>query len=363
MSLRFSLKIWLLLSIIISLIWLNTTLDTEIIPHTSYIIELGNKQIPVPKRTWMVVGNASEDKLLSNNTATIASKILFGIDNDIVTSFIQVHANVTSTANGWGISSDCKDSKHPFTAIFEHKDRNYKCSFVTNNFIAPETTLWTQSKAYSHKHKWFMPQNWLVVGIRIADHLDIIDVKYGFDLSALIHTNLASNLLEQEQLHATAIQALVEWQKAALYWAERGFRRQLEFETPLPMPTLAKEISASSMIAANRLYQLEALRQAGWLSATAFAAQQTLIKQSVVTQADLTVDIWRLGALKTAGHTTQSLFWMWGVNYLFLGNAYVAGGLALAKSAISPIRYYLQETAWNTWGPRRNPSLPVVDFM
>jgi len=367
MTTPIALRKWVLLAIVsIFIIWLHVTSNRTTTPDTprlSHILELAGKQIPIPKREWIAAGNANEEQKLPNGNAIIASQVLFGLEHNVVTSFILANANATPNSQGWGISQDCKNSKYPFTAVFEYKDRNYKCSFVADAFVVANTTAWKQANELANKHKWRIPSQWMIVGIRVADRLDVVDVRFGFNMQELTHNNPASNLLTPKMLHNTAMQTLVDWQKAAYYWVERGFRRQLDFETQLPMPAVAMEQSASSMIATSRLHQLNKLRADGWLSEADFVIQHNLIKKSIVTQADLTVDIWHLGTLKTAGHTTQSLFWMWGVNYLFLGNVYVAGGLALAKSAISPIRYYLQEVAWNTWGPRRNPTLPVIDFL
>jgi uncharacterized membrane protein len=322
----------------------NTTLNA---PPISYVFSLANKQIPIPQQTWIEAANAKIFTQLSKHEIGLDSKLMFHVKNNVVTAFILAHANTAPSTTGWGISKDCKNSAHLFAAVFDYKDNNYKCSFVAKSTAPAATPIWLQAKSLAIQRNWHLSSQWTIVGIRVADRLDVVDVRYGFNFP-----------IDDD----TTSRALVEWQIAALYWVERGFRNQLEFETQLPMPTLTTNATASNMMAASRLHRLKQLYAQGWLTELDFITQRNLIQQSIITQADLTVDIWQLGALKTAGHTTQSLFWMWGVNYLFLGNAYVAGSLAIAKSLISPIRYYALETAWNTWGPRRNPILPVIDF-
>lgn len=365
-------QIGIVLLILIWLTWLhiNNSHDSITIKNnliTSPFIELANKQIPLPQRIWTMAGNLIEDKTLPNGSNTIASQLLFGIDKKAVTAFVLIHTNTIPSPKGWGISYDCKNSKNSFTAVFEHKDLNFKCAFVGEIHTKPQAIVWNMAKTLIKQHKLHIPQHWIIVGVRIADRLNIVDVRYGFDPQALanlpVQPQLKLALNKQENSYTAVIQELIKWQEIATYWVERGFRRQLDRELPLSLPTLIINKSASSLIAESRLQQLNQLYTTGWLSNNELAQQRKSIQTSVITQSDVTVDIWSLGALKTAGHTTQSLFWMWGVNYLFLGNAYVAGGLALAKSFISPIRYYLQETAWNTWGPRRNPTLPIIDFM
>lgn len=357
----------LLLMIVILVTWaqINNQHDTVTINNnliTAPFIELANKQVPLPSRNWVMAGDMKETQALPNGTNVIASEMLFGIDRETVTSFVLIHTNTIPSPKGWGISRDCKNSKHAFTAIFEHNDLNYKCTFVGTMNTESQATVWTQANVLAMQKQWRLPKQWLVVGVRIADRLDVLDVRYGFDPQILI--NLSTNLTAQlgKDLYTESMQKLIKWQEVANYWVERGFHRQLERESALILPAPMVDQSATSLIAQSRFRQLDQLYHDGWLSKNELSLQQNLIQKSVITQTDLTVDIWSLGALKTAGHTTQSLFWMWGVNYLFLGNAYIAGGLALAKSAISPIRYYIEETAWNTWGPRRNPTLPIIDF-
>ncbi len=325
-------------------------------------VELASKQIPIPNRTWIIASTKQDPP--QSGPVRIAHQVLFRVENGAVRAFVIIHTNITPSLNGWGISQDCQNHDHPFTAVFERKNQHYKCAYVHSLQSIPDDATWSNALVYAKHNKLHLPENWIVTGIRVADRLDIVDVRYGFDPQALIGTVQALQLSPKvnKVLQETATEALIKWHEIALYLVGRGFRRQLgKDDLILPMPRLHTNVAASIVIA-SRLQKLEALYTAGWLSEADFIAQQNLIKQSFTPQANVTVDIWRLGALKTAGHTVQSGFWMWGMNYLFLGNAHLAGTLALTKSFISPIRYYLEEMAWNTWGPRRNPTLPIIDF-
>lgn len=351
---------WLVIPLALLAAWaLVGTDDTVRLAHP--LVSLAGKQVPLPDRSWVVGGTAREYPSLPSGSTVVDNLVVFGVDADAVAAFVVIHANAVTAAEGWGISRDCKNPDEPFTAIFEHRDHHYKCAFVQELEGGPVSAAWPVAAALAARQHWRLPDHWVVAGFRIADRLDVIDVRYGFDPRGMAGASKIAGAPAVDAVRQAALQALIHWQETALYWVERGFRNQLDGETPLPLPRLA-DGSSPSPVATSRLRQLVALRDAGWLSTADFAAQRAIIVHASDTETDLNVDIWRLGALKTTGHTVQTTFWMWGINYLFLGNAYLAGGLALTKAVVSPTRYYLEELAWNTWGPRRNPELPVVDF-
>lgn len=382
-------------------------IDIENITHgTIHMVELAGKQVPLPKGLWLVASSGREAQNLATGPTVVERQLLLGVDNNSINSFVLINTNATPAPAGWGVSQDCKNSNHPFKAVLEQQNNHYSCVFISTSLAAnktsgPEATFWTLASERAKLRNWQLSNDWVVVGIRLADRLDVVDVRYGFSLQTPPKKGGVDTTTEIKVLQDMAVEALRKWQTTAVYLVERGFRRQLDQELPLSQPNFAHRPQAllanggrggiphSSMlhvedtnaiptqaagtlhavdekglppVVASRLQQLLALYNEGWLSRTEFEAQHILIREQFMAKSDVTINIWTLGAMKTAGHTTQSLLWMWGVNYLFMGDAYLAGSLALTKTVISPIRYYLEEAAWNTWGPRRNPTLPVVDF-
>ncbi|KOR29846.1 hypothetical protein TI04_07625 [Achromatium sp. WMS2] len=352
----------ILVVLLVVVLLITYRLDSQFEVIKTPIIELSNKQIPIPPRPWIIAGAAHGEQKLATGPAMVESKLLFNLKNQHVEAFVLIHTNAAPAVNGWGISKDCKNSKYYFGAVYEQQNHNYKCAFVGKLDQKQVALAWPFATALAAEQHWQFPDKWLVVGIRLADRLDVLDVRYGFS-TEFFKDNQEHTIPKDEDIHIKVVlQALVNWQNTALYLVDRGFRKQLDNELPLPLPTLDPHSLPLSTVVLSRMQQLHSLRDNGWLTAAEFAEQSELLKNSIQTQSDLTVDIWRLGAIKTAGHTVQSTVWMWGVNYLFLGNAYLSGSLALTKGFISPIRYYLEETAWNLWGPRRNPKLPMIDF-
>ncbi len=320
-------------------------------------VTLAGKQVPLSARPWVIAGSAT----IPLPDAQVYNLILFDATATAVTGFVAIHANLTPAKGGWGISSDCQNQDGRFAHIYEHRSQHYFCVFVQAEGYQPDKfTAWEDAVRFANRNHWHLPAHWSVVGFRIADAADVIDIRYGFDPALLVAAGVGKPITDPK-LANSATQALIRWQEAVRYLVERGFSNQIDNENPLPPLRLGIKGPSSTEIN-SRLQRLEALRAQGWLSETDFLAEQAAIAHPLHLDPDENVDIWRLGVAKTAVHTVQSTLWMFGVNYAFLGNLYLAGGLALAKGIFSPTRYYLHELAWNTWGPRGNAGPPVVDF-
>ncbi len=329
-------------------------------------ITLAGKQIPLPEGSWVVAGR----EVVHTPMAPVYSVILFSTNASAVGGFVAIHTNLTPSSLGWGISRDCQKQPGRFAHILEHRNQHYFCVFVQANGYQPDTfATWASAVSFATGNQWHLPEQWRVVGFRIADAQEVIDVRYGFASEGSV---AASTTVDPKTAPTVPTvpsttskpnpetQALLRWQDSVRYLIERGFANQISNEAPLPQNPNVTTLLPSEI--GSRLHRLDELHAQGWITDDAFRTQRTTILRPITVEPDDNVDVRRLGLAKTAVHTVQSTIWMTGINYLFLGNIYLAGGLALAKGVFSPARYYLHEMAWNTWGPRSNPALPVIDF-
>ncbi|MBI1206986.1 MAG: DUF2061 domain-containing protein [Azospirillum sp.] len=353
-------------------------------------------QIPLPEGRWVVAagGTRSLELPSAEVPALIRDAVLLQPQGLAIGAFVVVHANLLPLPADWGLSRDClapaadlvADAPHEdggSAVIFERQHRHYRCAFVKDFTVAeagPPAASWSAAMTFARRRGWRVPDRWVVAGFRIADGWGVLEVRYGFDPRALAvpaeqrlsrlspelqplpaAATLESWAAETDETTALARKSLAAWAVAVRTPVERGFLHRLDEEPALPMPWLDTDVFPP-LATVDRLRQLTKLRDNGWIDDQSFRAQRSILLRPVEVETETVVNIWQLGLWKTAVHRLQSSVWSFGINYIVLGNAYLAGGLTATKAVFSTARYYLHELAWNTWGPRRNREVPVIDF-
>jgi hypothetical protein len=151
-------------------------------------VEVAGKRVPLPSGAWLVAGVSDETVALRHKeretVLPVVGAVLFRLKGGGVDAFAFIHANAQPGERGWGLPRDCLRTDIPFTRTAFASNTDGLCVFV-NHVVTGSgpaaSPAWTAALALARARGWSLPYEWLMAGVRVADRMDILDVRYHFD--------------------------------------------------------------------------------------------------------------------------------------------------------------------------------------
>jgi hypothetical protein len=294
--------------------------------HYEHWIEIFGRQVPLPEGDWVLAGVGTDSVNLQppRPYGVIATVVLFKLDGTTVTAFALIHANAIPSVGGWGLSRDCQRTDLPFAKIYENSEQHAFCAFIrpmTTPLTATTGNLaaWRDALALASQQGWQVTPTWREAGFRISDWYDILDVRYAFKDSP------------GNEFNATDTD-LTHWVEALRPLIYSGFKRSFtEQHAVIDMPSHSKPAPHSENMSHSA--------------------------RSPKEMSNTELGLWKVASSRVINISTSL-----GIDYLFVGNMYLAAGLQFVSSTFHGGVDYLEELMWNTYGPQRLRQANVCDF-
>ena len=370
--------------------------------------DFGRKQIPLPEGEWQLAGRSytTISALSGTGYGAIESAVLFQLDKNVVAGFIIVRRNVMPIQGGWGTAADCsRDDIYEAITFDESADRPF-CGFIS--YIVTDVSdssdgAWKAAVDTARRRSLTMPTTWLMVGYRLSDRNDMLDIRYHFNpelqgfapaagrtwadnswsksrltgvdpnktgLSAAlvgwvpraIWGDLTPQLPDRKR-RLTTVVALSRWLQDMRFPVEEGFSNRLSGVETMPMPWASgKDQEAPPPEIDLRLALLDRLNAQHALPGDEFSRQRAI----VMTQSQhVGGRVWSAEQLTAAKATTDQLTTImtsFAADVLWTGNLATAGTILTISSVVDLSRYSTLEYMWNTYGPRRIEPTQKLDF-
>lgn len=273
-------------------------------------IEVDGKLVPLPDGEWKLVSQTV------SRSGALNSLTMFRLSGDTVTAAALVQTAGAGSSTAWGKAPACERSDLPLARVRYASDHDGSCAWTALvNRVTPkpastaDSTLdpsWLAALATAENNRWRMPPSWSVVGLRVSDPRDAVQIRYAF----AIKDNLAQ---PPDQA----------WVDIAWERVELGFRRRIDGSTPLP--------------------DWQGPRPAAATATPANGETDTFIGRAV----------WKTVTFRTVVTTLD-----FSSNYMALGNAASAAALSAFGFVIGPFVYLGHEMAWSYFGEAPPVDLP-----
>ncbi|CAO3363093.1 DUF2061 domain-containing protein [Azospirillum melinis] len=273
-------------------------------------IDVDGKLVPLPVGEWKLVSQTV------SQSGALNSLTMFRLSGDAVTAAALVQTAGAGSSTAWGKAPACERSDLPLARVRYASDHDGSCAWtalVNRGAPKPASTAdstldpsWLAALATAENNRWRMPSSWSVVGLRVSDPRDAIQIRYAF----AIKDNFAQ---PPDQA----------WVDIAWEQVELGFRRRIDGSTPLP--------------------DWQGPRPAAAMATPANGDTDTLIGRAV----------WKTVTFRTIVTTLD-----FSSNYVALGNAASAAALSAFGFVIGPFVYLGHEMAWSYFGEAMPVDLP-----
>ena len=369
------------------------------------LIDLQDKQIPLPQGDWVLVGDGFElmPSLPGGGAGdAIESVVLFRVEGNAVPAFIIAHRNGIGVGHGWGVAGDCSRDDIHAAVSYEAAGHHGFCGFVNHVVTAADeqsAPSWRQAVAYAGAHGLVLPPTWLMAGFRLSDAADVLDVRYHFDPAlAGLATPAATSWSDsrwakaavagmpagtdegwgdaawrwagyaafwrtepsaEPSARAVAVDGLVDWLAAMRLPVELGFRNRTDEAASLPMPWAADRGQAPIDVAL-RLTRLDELKARHVLSDEQYAAQRAIIEGDGDAKARWTAR--GLAWARAVSNQVTSKLAAFAADAWFTGSIATATNLVGVTSLVDLGRSRPIEWLRATFGSGQADALMIVDF-
>jgi uncharacterized membrane protein len=275
-------------------------------------LDLLGKHIPLPAGEWRVAsagfGRVTDD--VPGPYGAIGAVLLVRPPDQPAQEFLLVQTNVLPVREGWGQPSECTMPDALFQNTTEPRNLHFVCSFVIatrpNRLIRSDLPALPDAKTVER----LLPSWALVVGYRVSDRRDVLDVRYGVMPRAPRPGGWFVAKDAMDGAHRAVIARLGEWTLQARQTALAALRDparqvpplpQLPFDGQAAIKPPAEEISALRLA----LYKLATYR----LPATTVSLTLgTILTGSLYTGAVLS--FWQ-GLSHSTVYFSNELAWEW----------------------------------------------------
>lgn len=270
------------------------------------------KQAPLPAGEWVVMGRAvsAVGPLVAQRHAPVVSTTLLHLRGSRVVGGVLLQVNPDGAPSNWGVAGGCERPDFPGAVVRYVSDHNSGCSYVA--FVTPSAASlpptdasWHDAVEQALDNGWSLPDQWLESVYRLTDPLDAMQVHYLFDP--------ASGAPPGRGATAEQVAALVAWTAVSWRGVQRGFR--------------------------DRLIPGAGTALADWTSFRVLQEAAALPERPTASD--------RATVMGYSYRVVDALTGF-GVSYLYLRSAVMAGALSLLQAGANGAMSYVQERVWDT---------------
>ncbi len=325
-------------------------------------LSVGGKHVPLPRTseaTWRLL---SEQRLELRSSASALDSVVVGAADDRTFRYLVVaRTNQVPNAGGFGLAGDCRRADlHSAKIVSRDGSTVAVCTFVGHVLTAAPTDgdpAWAAALGAAELSGRTLPQAWLVVGVRIADADDLLDVRYYFNpdsLGSAVSVSAGDVLSPSDGIDAAKAK-LVEILRAAEpshdpKWLASAWSVVGVVGKPGRAAVIA-DLKAWAEGVHPIVYTgfkgrpIEDLAlPAAWAHGPPIATADGI--------ADLPgeVALWKTVSWRTLGSSLDAI-----VSYALTGGLGTAGGITVAGGFVNAMVYFMHEKAWETFGWKRSP--------
>lgn len=206
------------------------------------VVEVSGKQVALPAGPWQVAAESQD--VAEGMGRPVLRRLLIQMADGRLIAFALVTANAEPARDGWGLARDClRDDLH-FVATPYRTELDGACAFVNHAAVRRRDLAGWAQPLLAFPDAW--PSTWLVVGVRVTDRRDFVDVRYHFSPAAFGYpvdraaswggSGWAAERTRGDAGREAVLAGLGDWALLALAAAEEGLRNRLSPGQPLASP-------------------------------------------------------------------------------------------------------------------------------
>ncbi len=349
------------------------------------VLRVAGKDIPLPAgpHTVLKVGFAeiTQPELGAQvnpaDYGPIRRIVLARGEGGVVADVVEVVVNTLAHPDGWGIASDCTRTDVYATLTRYKSGWDVSCMWV---LPASAASLGDEVRSidevvagHAVTAGLTLPELFVEAGFRVANRYDAVEVRYQFAAMA-DGTPVAGPAVEEWLPSSIAdapdplgkVQLIAAWASSVYPSVEQGLRVPLAANASFASPFDDITFTGKATDRAERLAQLEILREAGTISAGEYARQKTIIaaeeepaQENAWTYA--TVAGYKAFTYRVVVTTINA-----GIDYIFIGQPFAAGVLVILQVVVNTTKFFFHEVMWQelfSVGPLQRESPRVMDFV
>lgn len=333
-------------------------------------LSMGGKRVPLPSvgaAGWRMLSEQQVDLRSPTSADAVAldSVVVGAADERAFQYLVVARTNRAPNADGFGLAGACRrPDLHSAKVVSRNGSTVGICTFVGHVLTAASADAdpgWAAALRATESSGRSLSKTWLVVGVRIADADDLLDVRYYFSPDVIGSAATTGDDPPPGALDAAKLR-LAEILRAAEPshdpdWLASGWSVEGVAGKPMRMAAIT-ELKAWAEGTYPIVYAGFKGRPVGDLALPAAWAHGSPIA-AIDDIADLPgeVALWKTVSWRTLGSSLDAI-----VSYAFTGSLGTAGGITVAGGFVNAAVYYLHEKAWETFGWKRSPGDMITEL-
>lgn len=335
-------------------------------PHT--VVDLGFAQISQPEAGAQVV---------PEDYGPIRRIVLVRAVDGVLADAVEIVVNTLPHPDGWGIASDCTRDD-----IYATLTR-YKSGWdVSCMWVLPTSSVWLGDDVRSLDDTvvthavagdLVMPELFVEAGFRVANRYDAVEVRYqfaamneGVPATGAAMEDWLPNRIAAAPDPLKKVQSVAAWASSIYPAVEQGLRMPLAQNTQFANPFDDVTFTGKTTDRAQRLAELEVLRESGTVTAAEYERQKAIIQAEIEPKAENAWTYATVAGYKAFTYRVVVTTINAGIDYLFIGQPFAAGVLVILQVVVNTTKFFFHEVMWQELlgvGPLQRENPRVMDFV
>jgi|GEM_PF-695623 len=351
----------------------------------SNMLRVSGKDIPLPSGSYTVVDVGFAEitqpdfgaQVNPEDYGPVRRIVLLSSADGTLTGSVEIMVNTLAHPDGWGIATDCTRSD-----IYATLTR-YKSGWdVSCMWVLPTSTGWLGDEiravgdsvvTHAVSNDLVIPELFVEAGFRVANRYDAVEVRYQFAamengapafgeaMEAWLPTNIAAEPGPLEK-----VQTVAAWASSIYPAVEQGLRMPLAEGATYASPFDDVTFTGKATDRAQRLAQLEVLREQGTVSEAEYARQRAVIEAEAEPVQENAWTYATVAGYKAFTYRVVVTAINAGIDYVFIGQPFAAGVLVILQVVVNTTKFFFHEVMWQELlgvGPLQREQPRVMDFV
>ena len=349
------------------------------------VLRISGKDVPLPSgpHTVAAIGFAQISQpaygpqVNPEDYGPIRHITLVRAEDGIVADTVEIVVNTLPHPDGWGIASDCARSDVYATLTRYKSGWDVSCMWVqpasSTGFGEKTRPVDDTVVSYALARNLVVPPLFVEAGFRVANRYDAVNVRYQFaamDNGVAITGSemdswLPANIADAPEPLAK-VQSVAAWASSIYPAVEQGLRMPLASGSSFVSPFDDVIFTGKVTDRAQRLAQLEVMRESGTVSLEEYARQKAIIDAEIEPKVEnawthATVAGYKAFTYRVVVTTINA-----GIDYIFIGQPFAAGVLVILQVVVNTTKFFFHEVMWQELfgvGPLQRENPRVMDFV
>lgn len=349
------------------------------------VLRISGKDVPLPAgpHTVVAIGFAQISQpqygpqVNPEDYGPIRRITLVRAEDGIIADAVEVVVNTLPHPDGWGIASDC--ARNDIYATLTRYKSGWDVSCM---WVLPASSTWLGDAVrpvddavmtYALAQELAVPQLFVEAGFRVANRYDAVNVRYqfaamdkGVPASGVAMETWLPGAIADSPEPLAKVQAVAAWASSVYPSVEQGLRMPLapnaRFANPFDDITFTGKVTDR----AQRLAQLEILRESGTVSPEEYARQKAIIDAEIEPKVENAWTYATVAGYKAFTYRVVVTTINAGIDYVFIGQPFAAGVLVILQVVVNTTKFFFHEVMWQELfgvGPLQREKPRVMDFV